>query len=261
MQEQTAKELAEQLDALQPGLREKIVAEKRTALTKSQREALDTPAEKRTGKQFELALQAQEAIQVTHNEVARKINGPKRKEALKLAKDAADHAQLALYIHRYREVVNFVYWRLRAQVEETDDMLTARKLIHQGDQWYSEGDLMAARTAYAQGLAGWRKVLDKAPSLVADVTTSEDLTDVIKRYRRLLSQLDEPFPEKFILQDVINANGRSAAAPAKEEPKPSGGAKRAEEGRPSGWPRLAGVLARRENGASSPSRTACKHAG
>jgi len=29
MQERTAKELAQQLDALQPGLREKIVAEKR----------------------------------------------------------------------------------------------------------------------------------------------------------------------------------------------------------------------------------------
>jgi len=180
-------------------------------LTKSQREALDTPAEKRTGKQLELALQAQEAIQVTHNEVARKINGPKRKEALKLAKDAADHAQLARYIRSYREIVNFVYWRLRAQVEQTDDMLTARKLIHQGDRWYSEGDLMAARNAYAQGLADWRKVLDKAPSLVADVSTGDDLMDVIKRYRRLLSQLDEPFPR--------SSSSKTCSTPTKDQPR------------------------------------------
>ncbi len=49
--------------------------------------------------------------------------------------------------------------------------------------------------------------------------------DVIKRYRRILSQLDERFPEKFILQDIIDAHERTPGAPPKEEPKGSGGKK------------------------------------
>ena len=77
------RKLVAQLEAIQPGLREKIIAEKRAKLTAAQRQALDTPAEKRTGSRFELAAQAEEAIQVTHNEVARRITGPKRKEAAK----------------------------------------------------------------------------------------------------------------------------------------------------------------------------------
>ena len=63
--------------------------------------------------------------------------GPKREEAVELAKEAAEHEEIAGYIRRYREIVNFVYWRLRAEVEQTDDMLGARRLIHQGDRAYS----------------------------------------------------------------------------------------------------------------------------
>ena len=29
--------------------------------------------------------------------------------------------------------------------------------------------------------------------------------DVINRYRYILKQLDEPFPRKFILQDILDA--------------------------------------------------------
>ena len=228
MHQQAAKKLAAQLDALQPGLREKLVAEKRAALSTAQREALDTPIEKRTEKQYELATQAEEAINVTHNEVARHITGRNANRRCCLPKRPTDHEQIASYIGRYREIVNFVYWRLRAEAEQTDDMLTARKLIHQGDRGYAEGDLVAARDAYQKGLREWREVLDKFPSLVSDQTTGEDLMDVIKRYRRILRQLDEPFPEKFILQDVIDQQQKMHGGPVKTE----GGGKKAEGGGP-----------------------------
>jgi hypothetical protein len=68
-------------------------------------------------------------------------------------------------------------------------------------------------------MVDWRKVLDKNPSLVIDTTTGEDLMDAIRRYRRILSQLDEPFPKNFILQDVLNAHEQpTAAAPTKKGP-------------------------------------------
>ena len=119
--------------------------------------------------------------------------------------------------------MNFAYWRLRAEVEQTDEILATHKLIYQGNRAYSEGDLVAARNDYQQGLAGWRKVIDRAPGILSDQTTSDELMDVIKRYRRILGQLDEKFPQPFILQDVIDAHERTPAAPPKkEEPKGSG---------------------------------------
>ena len=200
----SAKQLAEQLDALGPGLREKILDDKRKALTDAQREAFDTPPENRKGRQIELAAQAELALQVALDEIARRIPSVKRKEAMKFARDAVRHEDLAEYIDRQRDIVNFSYWRMRADVEQTDDALFARRQIYQGDRNFSENDLENARNAYQQGLESWRRVLDRYPTMRQPEAEGSELMDMIRRYRRILNQLDEPFPEKFILQDVID---------------------------------------------------------
>jgi hypothetical protein len=226
-EEAEIKNLVSQLDALEPGLREKIIAEKQSKLTEAQRAAAAVPPEKRTGKEFELAAEAEMATTVTHNEVARRMSGKKREQALQLAKQIAAREQYATIIRRNRNIVNFESWRQRADVEQGHDMLEGRRLLYQGDRAYAEGDLVAARDAYAQGLASWRKVLDANKNLVEDQVIGEDLMDVITRYRRILNQLDEPFPEPFILQDVINEQqkrqGVSPPPPAEGEHQKNAG--------------------------------------
>jgi hypothetical protein len=219
MHEQAAKKLLAKLEAFQPGLREKILAEKRAALSPAQREAMDTPPDKRAGKQFDLAAQAEQAVQITHNEVARRITGLNRKEAIELAKTIVEHEQMATFIRRDRSIVNFDNWRDRAQIEQEEPTLTARDLIYLGDQKYLEGSLNEARKAYGDGLEAWRAVLNAHKELIEDQTTREDLMEVINRYRRILNQLNEPFPKKFILQDVIDAQmlPEQTPAPKKEE--------------------------------------------
>jgi hypothetical protein len=212
MHEEAAKKLVARLEAMQPGLREKMIAEKKAKLSDKQRQALETAVEKRAGKQFELAAQAEEAIGVTHDEVAHAITGPKRKEAIRLAKEAGEHEQTAMFIRRYRDTVNFLSWRQRAQAEQTPELLSARRLVYQGDQAYDDGDLVKARNLYREALAAWRKVLDMHKEYATDVVSGEDLMDMIKRYRRILSQLDEPFPQPFILQDILDAQQKQGGA-------------------------------------------------
>ena len=88
-----------------------------------------------------------------------------------------------------RAIVNFDYWRLRAEVEQSDQALSARKMIYQGDRTFHKGDMVAARAAYEQGLAGWRKVpvasqgegfpicawLSQATHLFDEITPGDDL--------------------------------------------------------------------------------------
>ena len=75
------------------------MADKRKALTPAQREALDTPAAKRSAKQFELAAQADEAVKVTDNESpAKSPIRSRRKRRSKLAKDIRQHQLLVSYI-------------------------------------------------------------------------------------------------------------------------------------------------------------------
>jgi hypothetical protein len=204
--EDMASELRDQIDALQPGLREKNIAEKRALLTSEQREALDTPAEKRTETQKALARDAEPAILVTYEEVARQMKEPLRTKAVQMAKEAIAYDAKARDIKISRQTSNYTFWKQRAQVEQLDDTINARRLLHQGDEALLNGDLIAARDSYQEGFAVLRKVIDANRSLLQEENEnfSEELVHVFKRYNRILGQLDETFPEKFILQDVIS---------------------------------------------------------
>jgi hypothetical protein len=217
-----AKQKLAELEKMQPGLREKIIAEKKKALPPAQRLALDAPAAERKGKQFELAAQAEEAIRVTHDEVARRMPLAKRDAAKKLAKEAMQHELLALYTNRYRSTVNFNFWRDHAKTEQGKDLRTARQLIYSGDRDYANGDQADAVSAYREGLQAWRKVLDDHREYLTDQTTNEDLIDMIRRYRRVLAQEEhKTLPEPFILQDVIDVHQREFGGTwNKEEEKP-----------------------------------------
>ena len=153
LEEAKARELVKKLEAIEPGLREKIIAEKRARLTAAQRRGDGHPAGKTHGKQFTLAAQADEAVATSHDELARRITGPRRKEALELAKQAVEHEQLARYTRQNRNIVNFAF--CAAAATENPRLLTARKLIFQGNQKYDEGELAPARDAYREGLRAW----------------------------------------------------------------------------------------------------------
>jgi len=203
--EQIAGDRAEKIDALEPGLREKILEEKHARLTDEQRLALETPIEERTEQEYQLAAEAKEATKVTNQDVARRIaDAKKRKQALELAEQAADAQKKADIIRRYRQIVNFVYWGNRAKIEQRDDTLEARRLIYLGDRAFADADLPEAVKKYDDGLAIWRKVLDAFPELLDDETFLDDMVEVIGRYRLILDQLDEPFPKDFVLKDVLD---------------------------------------------------------
>jgi len=193
----------EELDALQPGLREKLVEAKRKTLTDAQREALDTPPAKRKGPQARLAAEAEEALRVSHDEIAGRVPSVHRKKAMQLAREAVRHEELSEYIDSQREIVNFVYWRTRAEMEQTENALVARRNIYRGDRAFAEDDLQAALDAYNQGLEAWRRVFDQYPQMREPGAEGKETMDIVRQYRRILNQLDKPFPEKFILQDVV----------------------------------------------------------
>ncbi len=186
--------ITQQLRALEPGLREKIKKEKEAKLSDRQRQAVKTLPLARTPKQRAMAEEAEQLLEVTHQDLAQRITDPKKRAlAVKLWRDLRDAEKMAGRIRRKREIVNFDYWRLRTDVEQTDEATAAHELIHEGDRALSAetSDLVTAKENYDKGLAAWRKVLDKFPATVTNETFGEDLMEVIQRYRRLLDLRDE----------------------------------------------------------------------
>jgi hypothetical protein len=207
--EQIVKDAVRDLNALAPGLRDKIYQEKYKALSDDQRAAFETPADQRDEKQITLAAQAEAQLDVSTEEIAKRVPAEQRDKANKLVEIARDNEIIATDIRRSRDVVNFAYWKLRAEVEQEDDAVNAREKIFKGTQKFRLTAAAAAKELFNDGFLLWRKVLDKYPALIEDSNSGDDMMDQIKVYHKVLDQLDEPFPKPFILQDIVDKHGKN----------------------------------------------------
>ncbi len=209
-EEQRAKALADELEALLPGQFAALVENRRASLTDEQRRALDTPAMDRTEAEQLAAAAAETQQAVTWKMVARQAPADVRAKAEELARDHTEAQERATMIERYRDIVNFDFWKASCEAEVTEPALEARESTWRADKEFEAARLQASKQAYEQSFNAWRKVLDGSKVLREDPLTADDIAEVIDRYRKLLEQLDEPFPSPFVLQDILD---RSAPQP------------------------------------------------
>jgi hypothetical protein len=196
------KKALDQLNALAPGVSEKLYERKKANLTDKQREALAAPQE-----QPMLAAQARAFLEVKPYEIARNPDVPRenRPKARELEEKIGQLDEQIKRTISYRGVVNYDYWDERAKIEQQDDMITARKLVYEGGQALAKGKLSAAARDFADASRAWYDQLRKHPMLMADKATVDDLEDFIKRYGKTLDQRDELFPPNFALAEFIRA--------------------------------------------------------
>jgi len=207
-----AEQLQGELEALLPGQFAALEGRLREGLSDAQKAALGVPPADRSEEQARTAWEAMQATAVTWPMVARQAPAAVRDKARQLAAEYVEAAETAEIIARYREIVNFDYWKAACEAEVTEAALEAREQTWLAGQEFDAARLQNARKAYETAFASWRKVLDGSEILRNDQIGNDELVEVIFKYRRLLEQLDEPFPVPFILQDVLNR------APAPPEP-------------------------------------------
>ncbi len=202
-EEARAKRLAEELEALLPGQFTALGVKKQTMLTPEQQAALAVPPLDRNGTQADLAAHAEDVLKVTWKDVAREAPAELRQQAWQLAVEEVEARETAHIIDRYRDIVNFDFWRATCEAEVTEPALRARELTWTADREFAAARLQAAKQAYEDAFRAWREVFDASKILREDQLTADDIAEVVGRYRRLLEQLDEPFPSPFVLDDIV----------------------------------------------------------
>ena len=202
-----AERLAVELEALMPGRFAALEQRLRHGLTSEQRQALATPPLERTERQQDQANAAATATLVTWPMVARDAPAEVRARAKELARQQVEARETAEIIARYRDIVNFDFWRAACEAEVTEPALVAREKVWTADREFEAARLLPAKKAFEEAFGAWRQVLDASPVLRQDTLAADDMRDVVDRYRKLLEQLDEPFPKPFVLQDVLDLAG------------------------------------------------------
>jgi hypothetical protein len=203
-----AERLQTELEELLPGAFAELEERLRAGLPAEERAALDTPMMERSDEQQRIAYEAAQKIVVTWPMVAREAVPEKREEAMLLARDYQEAFETAQIIKRYREIVNFEFWRASCEAGITEDLLAAREATWRAERDFENARLQPARESFEEAFAAWRRVLDQFEILRKDQLTADDIKEVVERYRQVLDQLDEPFPSPFVLQDMLDNASR-----------------------------------------------------
>ena len=198
-----AERLAGELEQLLPGRYKALEESKRESLSPQQKAALDVPPLERTDAQQADAMAATEALKVDWAMVVREAPADARVKARELLRQYQEARETAEIIGRYRDIVNFDVWRATCESEVTEPALRAREATWRAEREFAAARLQPAKQAFEEAFAAWREVLDSSDVLRGDQISKDDLNEVVDRYKKLLEQLDEPFPKDFPLQDIL----------------------------------------------------------
>ena len=185
--------IGEQIDELLPGVREEIEAEKRGGLFPEELAASLVPAEQRTEEQRELAFAAERKSRARYPEIADRAPADLKRKVDQLVAQGQVAQAVADAIYNYKDQVNYDYWKLRCNIEQSDTAIRARRLIFDADAAFRRGDLQEMRRLYEQSWEEWAKIFNDHPVMLEDIT-AEELMDSVRRYAWVLSQEEEEFP-------------------------------------------------------------------
>lgn len=193
------------LVALEPGLRETILAEKLAGLSTKERQARDSAAAARTDEEKRLAGNAEEKLRVTNDEIVARLPADKRAKGTELAQESKKFESWHNTTRGDIDSINYNYWKVRCKAESTPAALEARRLIYEANEAFvNDADLVTARQKFEQGFKEWRKVLNEFPDLITDSITGANMETQIQHYENVLKQMEEAMPKNFILQDIID---------------------------------------------------------
>jgi hypothetical protein len=195
------KSVGDKLEALSPGLREKVREERYPTLTPEERTVLEArkPAGEMSEDEMAAYARAFRKLTVSDIEVAQAMPPELRAKALNYARRASEINELGNHTSAYSEIVNYSYWKTRCEVESSTTTVDARRYMRLADQAGEKGDPEGAKKQYELAWDEWVKIFEQYPQLVDD-DMAEGLQEVIFRYKLVLDQLDEEFPKDFKLQ-------------------------------------------------------------
>jgi hypothetical protein len=238
------KEAQAELARLCPGAEEEIRQEKLNRLSAEKKAVMQTPADQRSPEQYTLAYEAEQETKVLPSDfLGRSKRAEDRPRVRQLVDQIGEDELTSHQIDINRRIVNFAYWRMRAESELTEEAPKAHSDEYEANKLAASGEGLAkARNLYE---AAWRQyavIFEKYPDLM-DNAEAQDIIESVSHYRDVLGQLDEPFPADFPLWSLMDKHykgqqirdqvkllqGRDATGEKKAEPAKESESKSSDE--------------------------------
>lgn len=193
-------ELRKQFAAFTGDLYSKAYDERFQKLTPEERISLETPDDKKSDRQFMVALTARQKVEPNPTDVAKLLPPETRVEGLELALRIEQETAYREHVDNYRNQVNYNYWETRALAEQSDVAIAARQSLFDAEKLLSDAELDEALKKYDDSWVQWKRLFDTYPILMVD-ESGDEVLDAIRRYQRAL---DRELSNDFILKEFID---------------------------------------------------------
>jgi hypothetical protein len=203
--EKGSAELAE-LDALAPGVREQIKAEKLAALEPARRSAYEryiANAPDLSPEEMQQAREAEFSLNVSNVEVARRAPVENRQQARAIAEELDANALLRYRIQNERNIVNFKYWMTRCRAEKTPLALSARQHLFNAKEAAKRTAYDEALTEYSLAWQDWAEIFTQYEDLVTG-GEAQEIGDEVEKYIAVLDRADQEMPVDFPLTMLLD---------------------------------------------------------
>ncbi|QEH38195.1 hypothetical protein OJF2_67930 [Aquisphaera giovannonii] len=106
---------------------------------------------------------------------------------------------------RWASQMNYPYWKQRCEAEKTPTGVQARQLFYEGTKAYKTGDFAQAAVKFREGLLLWKDNLKGFPVFTEDDINKKETGLIVKRYERVLTQLQQKLPDNFPFKELLEA--------------------------------------------------------
>lgn len=194
-----AEVLRKEFEALTGDLYRAAYDQRFEKLSPEERIALQTPDDKKTERQFMVAVTARQKVEPSPTDVAKLLPADKRVDGLQLAVRVEEEELYRQHVDNYRNQVNYNYWETRARAEQSDLAIAAHQTLYDAEKLLSDAELDEALKKYEESWVHWKNLFDTYPILMVD-EGGDEVLDAIRRYARAL---DKELGDEFILMPFV----------------------------------------------------------
>lgn len=189
-----------QFEEISKDARPAAVADLRKDIAEEDLKIFDLPESERTQENYALYVSVQNRLTPTFQQIAAKMPSEQQAKLVKIATDMSTAEELLKQIKSYRSQVNYEYWELRANLEQKDEAVKARRLVYEADKLIDIADVKSAVDLYDEAWVYWDWIFNRYPSMMIE-EMGDDVYRALSRYAKLVDEeISESFPLNRFLE-------------------------------------------------------------
>lgn len=218
--------LTEELENLAPTARDELREMRLAQLTDEERRIYLTPDDEKfesfTSEEWATHSAVRQKMEISEQDLADYLPSDVRERGERIARKLAQSRLLMERIDRYRDQVNFEYWRTRCEAEQTETATRAREFLYEAQLDREAARLEEARDNFMAAWDLWYEIFEQFPRLRDDLS-GQDLEKPVQQFKEVLGQLGEDIPRDFKLMWILeDRDGPPMGSPAVEDQPAAG---------------------------------------